>query len=459
MSIAADENFKQSIARALYHINNYMHPQAIIVDSSEVEEPLFLSSLRRQAKDMHLASPIIELPEHAEDRLAWITKLDARSLAQWDLVNVDIVVHAHDGASGSLIRLLKSLSVADYTACTVPHLTIELPEKIDPPTSQFLQNFQWPPRSASSPTNVNQLTLRHRIHRRGDSEEESSVRFLESFWPANPIFSHVLVLSPQVELSPHYFQYLRMAILEHRYSVRALSQASDQRLFGVSLDLPTTNLGGSEPFVPPSRLTSGLDGLGPSSPPTTGPTPFLWQAPNSNAALVTGEKWAELHGFVSQLLEAQQGFQTTPDLLAEKAVSRDYPAWMEHALRLCRARGYWSLYPSRDMAASLATVHGDLYQPPAEFEDDAGDSKHDDEDEMVIRHDSLLDRLPDGELLRVGEIPLLSWDDKQISLEALGKASTEYTAEFRRTVGGCKLSAASSDPSRQDLFCLDDEGI
>lgn len=434
-----------------------MHPQAVIVDSSDAEEPLFLRSLRQQVRKSSLASTVIELPEHAE-RLTWITKLDSSSLAQWNRVSVDIVVHAHAGASGSLIRLLKSLSAADYTACAVPHLTIELPEKIDPPTSQFLQNFQWPPRSASGPTSLNQLTLRHRIIRQGDSED-GSVRYLESFWPANPVFSHVLVLSPQVEVSPNYFQYLKMAVLEYRYSTRALRQAWDQRLFGISLDLPTTNLAGSEPFVPPSRLASKLDDLELSSPRPDGPTPFLWQAPNSNAALIMGERWAELHGFVSQLLEAQHGFQTTPDLLAEKAVSRDHPAWMEHALRLCRARAYWSLYPSKDLAASLVTVHGDLYQPPEEFEDDVGDMKHIDEDEMVLRHDTLLDGLPNGELLQVNEMPILSWDDKQISLEALGEASLKYTAEFRRTVGGCKMRAAPSDASGQDLFCLGDDVI
>lgn len=460
MSIAADENFKQSIARALYHINNYMHPQAIIVDSSEVEEPLFLSSLRRQAKDMHLASPIIELPEHAEDRLAWITKLDARSLAQWDLVNVDIVVHAHAGASGSLIRLLKSLSVADYTACTVPHLTIELPEKIDPPTGQFLQSFQWPPQSASSPKSANRLTLRHRILGRGDSEEESSVRFLESFWPANPVFSHALVLSPQVELAPNYFHYLKMSVLEYRYSTRALHQAWDQRLFSISLDLPTTNLDASQPFVPPSRLPDKLDDLELDSSSPEAPSPFLWQAPNSNAALFLGEKWAELHGFVSQVLEAQHGLESTPDLLAEKAVSRDFPAWMEHALRLCRARGYWTLYPSKDLAASLVTVHGELYQQPEEYEADGRGTEHEDGDNASLRHESLLDALPGGEVLRFAQMPLLSWDDESITLEALNEATLRYAAEFRRTVGGCaETPAAAPEPFAQDLFCPGDDGI
>lgn len=118
---------------------------------------------------------------------------------------MDILIHTSSGVSGSLIRLLKSLSAADYTSCAVPHLTIELPHDVDAPTQEFLKSFQWPPPQIDNPTNVNQLSLRHRIARWSVDEEESSIRFLETFWPANPQDSHVLVLSPQTELSPQFF--------------------------------------------------------------------------------------------------------------------------------------------------------------------------------------------------------------------------------------------------------------
>jgi hypothetical protein len=49
------------------------------------------------------------------------------------------------------------------------------------------------------------LSLRHRIPRQKLTEEESSVRFLESFWPQKPEFSHVLVLSPNTEVSREFF--------------------------------------------------------------------------------------------------------------------------------------------------------------------------------------------------------------------------------------------------------------
>lgn len=434
-----------------------MHPQAVIVDS-EAEEPLFLKSAHEQAAKMGLPAPIIELPAGAEDRLSWLTKLDAASLLQWSRVSVDILIHAHTGASGSLIRLLKSLSEADYIACAVPHLTIELPEQIDPPTKQFLQDFRWPPRSAHKPAASNQLTLRHRIAKHGLSEEESSVRFLEGFWPANPTYSHVLVLSPQVELSPNFFHYLQMSILEYMYSSTARSQGWDKWLLGISLDLPSSQVTGSGPFVPPTKAPVAVDSSSPSAASDV-PTPFLWQAPNSNAVLFAGAKWVELHSFVSQSLEAQHAAASPLALLSEKTVSKEYPAWLEHVLRLCRAQGYWTIYPSRQLAANLAIVHNDLYRQPEEYQNDGDRLKHNDGDEIIIHKESLIDSLSkDGMLLPPFEtIPLLTWEGAKTTVQQIGEDTAAYATQFRNTIGGC---AGIKLPANVDyLFCKGDKGI
>jgi len=126
-------------------------------------------------------------------------------VAAWHKVNINIIIQAGPGTAGNLIRLLKSLAAADFSASAVPHLTIELSNKVDPAIDKFLETFEWPPSNAYNPTHTKQLTLRHRILRTSMTEEESSVRFLESFWPANERYSHVLLLSPQVELSPTFF--------------------------------------------------------------------------------------------------------------------------------------------------------------------------------------------------------------------------------------------------------------
>lgn len=432
-----------------------MHPQAILVDE-ETEAPLFLKAARAHVAKMGLPAPLIELPVGAEERLSWITKLDAASLLQWNRLSVNVLIQAHTDASGSLIRLLRSLSEADFTACAVPHLTIELPEQIDPPTRQFLGDFRWPPRSAQNPTGTNQLTLRHRISRRGLGEEESSVRFLEGFWPANPDYSHVLVLSPQVELSSNFFHYLKMAVLEYRYSGQALAQGWGKRLLGISLDVPSVHTSGS-PFTPPTRTPSDSDRPN-SEAATGGPTPFLWQAPNHNAVLFTGEKWAELHGFVSQTLEAQHAASSPLALLAEKSVSKDYPAWMEHVLRLCRAQGYWTIYPSPQLAANLATVHHELYQRPEEYENDGVLSKNNDDDEIIIHKASLLDSLPNhGVLPRFQEMPLLTWEGSKTTVQELDEAAVAYATRFRNSVGGCE--GKKMPQTTGFLFCHSEDGI
>lgn len=56
-----------------------MHPQAIIVDGSHLEDDYFLRAIRDQV--MATKSALIELPDKPETRFSWISKLDASSLS------------------------------------------------------------------------------------------------------------------------------------------------------------------------------------------------------------------------------------------------------------------------------------------------------------------------------------------------------------------------------------------
>ncbi|KAL2200575.1 hypothetical protein P885DRAFT_66233 [Corynascus similis CBS 632.67] len=436
------ERLKRSAARALFHIKKYMHPQAAIVDASGSEEEYFMSGFRKQARDSKI--PLIELPENAHSRLAWITKLDSSSLAAWDKISIDILIHAPPSSSGSLIHLLKSLSAADFSAGSIPHLTIDLPQGVDHATAEFLKTFQWPPDRAEMPSHPRQLSLRHRIPRSSVTEEESAVRFLESFWPSNPKYSHVLVLSPQAQLSPQFFHYLKYSALYYLYSGTSHAQNWDSRLQGISLDLPSTHLDGSKPFTPP---------------PGKGTTPFLWQAPNSNAALFTGQKWAELHALVTHLTEYQHITQPLPAFFTEKLVSKRYPSWLEHALKLSRARGYWTLYPGDATARNLATIHSELYRAPEEYERELDGEEPSTSTELPVPEGMLFETLPDGRLPPFDDMPLLLWDGQSIVLSGLDDAAAAYTNEFRLAVGGCEaLSSAdlTRKSSMKDLFCLKD---
>lgn len=209
-----------STARALYHINSYMHPQAILIDSTDAEEEYFLSGARDQIRGTN--SALIELPDHPETRLSWLTKLDSASLGDWNKVHIDIVIQAPLNGAGNLKRLLNSLSRADLSIISPPHLTIELPNIIEPQLESLLAGFQWPPNLELSVPRLEMLSLRHRITRPSVTEEESSVRFLESFWPRQLEYSHVLVLSPHTEVTPQFFH-----CKDHTYDPRARWDVTD----------------------------------------------------------------------------------------------------------------------------------------------------------------------------------------------------------------------------------------
>ncbi|KAI1386424.1 uncharacterized protein F4822DRAFT_316228 [Hypoxylon trugodes] len=471
--ISTDDRMENAVFRAFHHIYNYMHPQAILVDGSNDEEPFFLRAARQHSEVKK--NTLIELPYRPAKRLEWLTKLDSQALHMWNKNHIDILIHAVPGASGSLIRLLRSLSAADYTSSSIPHLTIELPRDIDPPTKYFLETFTWPPAHISNPTNAHLLSLRHRIPHQKMGEEDSSARFLESFWPAQPAHSHILVLSPQVELSPDFFHYLKYALLEYRYSALSTYRHWDRRLFGISLEQPLQLLDGEEALSLPSLLRS-------SDPDDTDgdeiSTSFLWQAPSSNAVLFLGEKWMELHDFVSRSLEAKQELEPSPALLSEKVVSTQYPSWLEHALRLARARGYWMLYPGKDTAENLATVHSELNHMPEEYAtrensrtvlaDDASEEEIENVRQKIragveipLAPVSLLDSLPNnGNLRPFGDLPIVSWDGQPVDFEELTAFSEKYSAEFKQKVGSCTESEDDQKQresfSTQDLFCLTD---
>lgn len=420
-------------------------------------------------------SPSLVAARHMGPRLT--------SHAAWNKQHIDILICANTGGSGSLIRLLRSLSMADYSSSSVPHVTIELPHDIDPPTKHFLESFEWPPVHAHGPPNAHYLSLRHRIPLHRVSEEESASRFLESFWPANPKDSHVLVLSPNVELSPQFFHCkvavflcggksmlirtisdLRYSLMEYKYSTASRMQNWGARLMGISLEQPLTPLSGGKTLDAPRQTMGGKADV---------PIPFLWQAPASSAMLFMGDKWVELHDFVSRSLEAQHRLDSTPALLSEKLVSTQHPSWLEHALRLSRLRGYWTVYPGEETAKSLATVHNELHHAPEEYADEktpkpalADDADDKEVDEVMRRYKagtettlapfSLLQSLPkNGALEPFADMVLLAWDGKKTDIQGLDLQVSDYRTEFKKQVGGC----TGEDPrklvglSARDLFC------
>ncbi|KAL7922313.1 hypothetical protein ACQKWADRAFT_320858 [Trichoderma austrokoningii] len=469
---AAAPRMVLSVTRALHYINLYMHPQAIIIDSSSTEEGYFLSGIRDKIRDT--AATLIELSENAAQRIPWFSKLDSSALAAWNEVNFDIIIQAPRHGTGNLKRLLRSLTRADLAGVSLPHLTIELPSRVEEDLSSFLNDYEWPPKVHGVAPKTKLLTLRRRIPRQKMTEEESAVRFLESFWPAKPFHSHVIVLSPHTEITPQFFQYVKFSILQRRYAAIAREQHWENKLFGISLSAPTTYLDDTSPFTPPRPLEGKMA--------DEEDTPFLWQAPSSDAVLIFGDKWVELHGYVSRLLEKQQhASATTPELFSKKKVGKKHPAWLEYILQLSRLRGYFTLYPTRQTANTIVGVHTDLHdapeeydeEKPAEQEQDSGfdpasheqDSGFDpasheqDSGFDPASHVDMMATLPqEGDLPILYHLPWLTWDGKETDDGAIAKTAAKYKQAFRTQIGGCQDESAGplppQEPFARDLFCF-----
>ncbi|KAI0968956.1 hypothetical protein F4678DRAFT_175013 [Xylaria arbuscula] len=482
--ISSDRRLEKSVLRGFHHINTYMHPQAIITDGSSNEEAYFTRGLKQHIK--LTKTSLIELPRFAPKSLDWITRLDSTALRMWNKIKIDILIQATPKSSGSLTRLLRSLSAADYTSSAIPHITIELLYHIDASTKRFLDSFAWPPSHITNPANERHISLRHRISPRKLTEEETSTRFLESFWPAQPQQSHVLVLSPHAEVAPHFFNCkswaadanrncfsdcalidLKYLLLEYRYSAASEFHNWGRHLFGISLEQPFTTLVGQQLFTPPLfKNPEDINGQGT-------PNPFLWQAPTSNAVLILGERWMELHDFVSRTMQVQEVLDDVPMVLSEKAISKQYPSWLEYALKLARVRGFWFLYPGKEVAEHLATVHGEMYNMPEEYAgskvsnpDDSGYEETErirqnvrSAPETQLSSLSLLDTLPNnGYLWPLTALPITTWEGTEVDFRDFRTRANDFEFLFKGAVGECDLESAKGQKayemgSTQDLFC------
>ncbi len=491
---SSDLRMELSVAAAMGHIQTFIEPQVIITNHGSREDGFFIKSIRAKASE--IGKSLIELPLDATENLMWLTRLDSGSLAgkmahscslsiltsflAWQTVYVDLVIHAPPKSSGSLIRLLKSIEAADYFGSRRPHLTIELPAEIDRPTLEFLENLVWPPLDGSGGSHASQVTLRHRLPRYGFTAEEASTHFIESFYPARPKDSHVLLISPQVELSPMYYHYVMYNLLRYKYAAYARLTDASKSLMGFSLELPSVYLNGSAGLQPPilEPLSNGLEFVPQER------TPFLWQAPNSNAALYFGDKWVELHSFLSarnSIRDPQFPKDYKPPS-RNKIVSEHYPSWMEYVQELMRARGYSLLYPYIPARShAVVTVHNELFQLPEEYSParhrsslnptpslnahgpfivnsssiSPGLTVHEESPLLTSNLLTWLSESGRSSLPDLISLPILSYDGNLTSPSLSESNAEAFANDFRREIGRCGANEplAHNHMSAEDLFC------
>jgi hypothetical protein len=446
-------------ARAvLGHIHSALQLHAVI--TTDIEEEYFLNAMR--SKSSSLGVTPLNLPAGGLQSLSWISSLDTGSLWHFGRIQVDIVIQAQPESSASLMRLLRSIKDADYAGFQLPRLTVELPNNVDPFLASYLSNFKWPSDAMGSES---RLVVRHRLDARLMSPVQASMRTIESFYPLAPSTSNILVLSPNVELSSTYFQFLMYAVLEYKFGAGRRDLAA--HLMGISLDLPPAapDLNTKAPYE--SHLNEPL---------------VLWQAPTSNAALYFGDRWMELHTFLSyRLLQDPELAQKTP---SSPTLSHELPAWLQPVYEVMQARGYYMMYPTFMLreGSSALTVHRELAQSPEEF-------MMDEKAEMPGSSAAKLDLANDGTLTAdaeiallmkaehrafpaslitpliqamvekhgdsVSSIPLLSFNGERRDWAYSWSMAWKAAEEFAVSVGGCKnYDSDREGDTVASLFCL-----
>jgi hypothetical protein len=473
-SYSSDKRAESATAHVFKYIHKYLHPQALIVDSDQTEEEYFSRAVVKSAQEFNL--PLIQIPSPSEridqrsvDNLAWMSRLDPGSLSAWHVPTIHILIQAQTSSSGSLIQLLQALQKADYSGTVPPHITIELPSETDKVLNIFLSEFKWPPKAI--PGAPPHITLRRRIPIGDLSALEASVRFMESFYPAHPDSTHVLLLSPNVHISPLYFQALRYYLLLYRHSL--LPSPAYPWLMGISLSSPDLHLNGSKPFTPPTLfdLQEYDNQVAPVSP-TIRP-PFLWEAPSTDAALYFGPAWRELHTFLSLRLAAAKA---RPEK-QERLVGTHMPSWSEFVLEYIRASGGAFLFlGAAEPSDAFAVVRPETDRTPDEFKSRKKGSTQDEADPYLAPsplpsvppselslHDSELRpphaaqhlssilpfRGPDPLLVN---LPFISWSGEQIPRKDYFERTKTEAEKFRVDVGGCAAAGRRKD-GVAGLFC------
>ncbi|RAQ93865.1 DNA-directed RNA polymerase mitochondrial precursor [Stemphylium lycopersici] len=473
---STDTRAESTVVGAMSHINSFLHPQAVIMDDSLLEDAFFVRGMR--SKTRALGMTLIEVPKDRLEDFMWVTRLDAGSLRHWHDPIVDILIQVPPDSS-SVLRLLRSIKDANYSGLRPPRIIIELPAELDVSVKEHIEQFEWPPNN-ESPMASSGVTIRRRISNHRHNQEEAAIHFLELFYPTSTSNSHVLLLSAQAQLAPQYFHFVKYALLEYKYSEFGAHDSGG--LMGVSLELPPTLLDNKVTLKPPTVSDMHTDRYKKLFP-STKSAPFMWQAPNSHAALFLGDKWAELHSFLSNRVIKHQ--DSVKRVSRAKLVSETLPAWTEYMLEFMRARGYSLLYPATDFNV-LVTIHNELYHAPEEFtgplatSDKAPAAPRKDDEPFLRAQEApaaprnaeprvMADSVPlhqalpfGGDLPEIPHLPQLLYDGQQIDVANVSGIAKAYADTFRQEVGGCEIPKGMHRKvvagEAGDLFCFGDEG-
>ncbi|TRM60729.1 hypothetical protein BD626DRAFT_571441 [Schizophyllum amplum] len=385
------------------------NPDVIILSSNiapaDVDEP---STNWIQSRFPDTA--VIRLPQ-ADLRLSdWMGVLTLTEWKNWHKPEVEASIITRDRPQ-SLQRLLTSLTDARFYGDRL-NVRINLEQDADAETFAVVERF-----ATSWPHGV--VSVQHRVVRGG-----LLPAVVESWYPRTDD-SHGLLLEDDVELSPLFYAWAKMALLHYRYGA---PENTSPHLFGISLYQQKSNelhADGRRAFD-----ARALFAAHPDVETTRVGSPYLSQVPCSWGAVYFPGPWRSFHSYLALRLSGRLlplDIAVAPGVRSN-AWSR---SWKKFFIELVYLDGGAMLYPNYAGWASLSTNHlergshvkvrsrekREMFQVPLMEGVDGGSG--------------LLADMPGRVLPGLGELPVLNLTGSVVSLEEIAEVGRMRKEELQ----------------------------
>ncbi|KAF8327282.1 uncharacterized protein EI90DRAFT_3127335 [Cantharellus anzutake] len=249
----------------------------------------------------------------------------------WHIPKLELVVITNNRPK-SLRRLFESLQRAVFFGDRL-HLYINVEQTADEETMAFVRSLEW---------DYGNLHIRHRVILGG-----LLPAVVESWYPSSND-SYGLILEDDVELSPAFYAWAKMNMLQYRYGAEV---NRSPRLFGISLYQQKTI-----ELRPEGRRPFNATHLFHSSGIRHASTPYLSQVPCSWGAIYFPEVWREFHEYLIDRL-SERIFDIETLVVPDSRSNKWTKSWKKFFIELVFLRGYLMLYPNYPNFTSFSTNH------------------------------------------------------------------------------------------------------
>ncbi|KAF9078066.1 hypothetical protein BDP27DRAFT_1253079 [Rhodocollybia butyracea] len=263
-------------------------------------------------------------------RSTWMSTLTSQEWRDWNVPQVSLSVITKDRPQ-SLSRLLESISDAKFYGDKVD-IRINLEQSSDLETLGIINDFRW---------NHGSMFVHHRVIHGG-----LLTAVAESWFPHSND-SYGVLLEDDVELSPFFYAWIKMALLRYRYGT---NRGKNPQMFGISLYQPKNlelEMAGRRPFNASHILHSAN---------FSAISPYLSPIPCSWGALYFPEHWKEFHGYLA-IRFAEDGLNLSQIIVPDVRSNQWTKSWKKYFIELVYLRGYVMLYPNFPQYVSLSTNH------------------------------------------------------------------------------------------------------